>query len=437
MAGYLKAHLNCSGVEANRIRRRGRLLDEHPEAADAVGEGRVSMGNVDLLAKARCDRRVGDVVGGFVPMLIERAECFSAKEFGVLVDRVVANADADGVEPDDVDCSATVIAGPDGVHLRASGGSALQAAEMKAVFDRAVEAEFRRDVDDRRAEHGDNADQHPLPRSARQRKFAAMYAIHMAAASTPPDAQVPEPLVTLLYSAGRAGRAFHAHGLVDNEDVFDAPSHGWESEDPHDLAAVRCETSTGIPVSDHDMVRAMIRGRIRRAVVDTGGVAIDLGPKRRLFTGAAAEAARMVVVECVHPGCSIPAEFAQIDHMVPYADGGTTDQRNAAPLCGLHNRFKHRAGFRSRRARDGRVYLIRPDGSVVVPVGQRPPEFEQEHDTLDVRGDRCPEHETVVETIGWDEFVDRQRRGRDPDSQQPGWTIVHLEADRIDQLMGR
>ena len=37
MSAYLKAQINCSGATANRIRRRGRLLDRHPAHDYRVG----------------------------------------------------------------------------------------------------------------------------------------------------------------------------------------------------------------------------------------------------------------------------------------------------------------------------------------------------------------------------------------------------------------
>ncbi len=410
MTGYLEAHLNCSGAEANRIRRRGRLMNESPAAGEAFAAGRVSMSNADLLARANAHPRVSERVKDLVPLLTEHAEHFPPKDFGVLVDRVVANADADGADPsDDHDASATVAAGPDGVHVAVSGGTALQGAEMKAVFDQAVQDEFRRDVQERRAEHGDAADQYPLSRSARQRRFAAEYAIHMAYVSTPPDAQRPEPIVNILFTAGRAGRTLAAHGLVDDAAVF-----GVADDDP---SWDRCETSTGVRIDEHDAVRAMISGTVRRAVVDAVGVTIDLGVRRRLFTGAAREAAQLIALTCSHPGCSIPAEFCDVDHLVRHADGGPTDQGNAGPGCGSHNRFKERAGLRSRRAANGRIHLIRPDGTTILPVGEREPRW----------ADSDPPESVEFDTISWEEFIATARTRAAP---SPGarWSIVRLDA---------
>ena len=107
-----------------------------------------------------------------------------------------------------------------GLHASISGGAGLEAAEMKAVFDLAVEAEFMNDVAARRAEFGETADRHPLRRTAAQRRFAAEYAIHMAYVSSPADAQRPEPIVNIVFTAGYAATTLAAHGLVPDPDVF-------------------------------------------------------------------------------------------------------------------------------------------------------------------------------------------------------------------------
>ncbi len=424
MSAYLKAQINCSGATANRIRRRGRLLNHHANALDAASHGRVSVDNLDLLAKATAHPRVGDRVAEFVPTLVDHAEHFPVADFSVLVDRVVANADGDGAMPDDPLLSdAAVAAGPDGVYVKVVGGTGLQAAEMKAIFERACDAEFERDVEERRARYGDAASEHALPRSASQRRFAAQYAIHLAWASTPPGAQRPEPIVNILYTAGRAARALADHGLVTDTDggaatrtdVFNSPADALSTEHPDDLLASRCETSTGVPVSDHDALRAMLRGQVRRAVVDAASVVIDLGSRRRLFTGAAREAAQLVAHRCAHPGCSVPAEFCQVDHLERHVDGGPTDQCNAGPACARHNLYKERAGLRSRRADNGRIHLIRPDGSVMLPVGARPPTWADPDPPRPSDLSERPEHpEAAVdtgcagfETISWSEFEAR------------------------------
>jgi hypothetical protein len=119
-------------------------------------------------------------------------------------------------------------------------------------------------------------------------------------------------------------------------------------------------------------------------VLDARSTVIDLGERKRLFTGNARIAATLLERSCVHPGCEIPAERSQIDHNQSHADGGRTDQDNAAPICGSHNRFKYRNGWRTRRSDNGRIYTIRADGTLVLFIGERPPQFTQadDHDRI-------------------------------------------------------
>ncbi len=47
---------------------------------------------------------------------------------------------------------------------------------------------------------------------------------------------------------------------------------------------------------------------------------------------------------CTFPGCRRPATTCDLDHVVPYADGGTTSEDNLHPLCRFHHLLKHHAG---------------------------------------------------------------------------------------------
>ena len=48
---------------------------------------------------------------------------------------------------------------------------------------------------------------------------------------------------------------------------------------------------------------------------------------------------------CVFPWCTRSARKTDADHVIPYAEGGTTSSDNIAPLCRRHHRLKtHRPG---------------------------------------------------------------------------------------------
>jgi hypothetical protein len=146
------------------------------------------------------------------------------------------------------------------------------------------------------------------------------------------------------------------------------------------FAAMRCETSRGTLLHPHDVLRATLAGHIRRVVVDARSVPIDMGRKQRLFTGPAREAAKLLVRHCDHAGCDLPADFCEVDHVEEWNDGGATDQDNAGVRCGHDNREKHRRRTTSRRDIHGRSHTIRADGSIILPVGARPPTFPPEPD---------------------------------------------------------
>lgn len=357
------------------------MINEHVDVGDALAAGRIGSDQADVLAKANSNPNARERLGEFLPRLLDHAEHKELPDFSVIVDRFVANANPDGTEPND-EANATVSAGVFGLHMKVTGGDPLKAAEIKKVFDLAVQAEFDEDCAARRVEFGDDALNQPLPRTARQRRWAAVYAIHMASVSVAPGATPPKPLVNILFSAGAAGRALAQHGLAADSDVFGADReheagaaghHG--VEDPDDLLAQRCETSTGAVIDPHTALLAMLRGRVRRVVLDSRDMTINMGAAQRLFVGKSRDAAQLIVMHCSHNGCNIPAEFCDVDHLQPHSHGGVTEQENAGPECGPHNRHAYDAGWTSRRAANGRIYHIRPDGSIVMPAGERPPEW--------------------------------------------------------------
>jgi hypothetical protein len=48
---------------------------------------------------------------------------------------------------------------------------------------------------------------------------------------------------------------------------------------------------------------------------------------------------------CVFPWCTRPARSCDIDHAIPYAEGGATCSCNTAPLCRGHHRLKTHGGW--------------------------------------------------------------------------------------------
>ena len=146
-------------------------------------------------------------------------------------------------------------------------------------------------------------------------------------------------------------------------------------DDPEAFLDRRCETRNGSPIHPSVVVRALLTGHVRRVVMDSRGVVIDYGTKQRLFTGLARQAAIVLNRTCEAPGCTLPAAWSQIDHNTEWHEGGRTDQSNRTIGCGHHNRLKHRQRWRVHRDRRGRAYTLKPDGTIILPVGERPPDL--------------------------------------------------------------
>jgi hypothetical protein len=155
-----------------------------------------------------------------------------------------------------------------------------------------VEAEFLKDVAARTKLRGPDA----------------LAEIFHRAASAPPRGRAPEPVVNLLVVQHTAEVLVTRHRLI--------------------------------PFLD-DAVMSLMQGYVRRIVVDDDdNVVLNMGRKRRLFTGA------------THVG-----EW-DCDH-------GRTDADNGRPRCHRHNRVTTRLGLVDRRSRGGRIITCRRDGTAM------------------------------------------------------------------------
>jgi hypothetical protein len=142
------------------------------------------------------------------------------------------------------------------------------------------------------------------------------------------------------------------------------PRRGDRSGRPGPQVGFRSSTLDGHPVDPRGAVAAALCEHVRRAVVDAGGVVVDLGRRQRLFTGPAALALRLPLTTCAWPGCHVPVTDCQGDHLRPWHLGGSTNPGNGAPLCGTHNRTKEQ-GYRIMRDQLGNLHVHRPDGTEI------------------------------------------------------------------------
>lgn len=396
--GYLRATCNWSNAEIARNRKLATVINAIPAIGDALLDGRIGIPQALELAKAHANRRIGHLVTAIAPLLLEHAEHLRYDDFKIVVDRFVMLADLDGAFNDftaNIEHRNTHITELDGaIDITARGGSPLTATKIISIFERYVQAEFHKDIEARHTEHGDQANQHPLPRTAAQRRFDALETIFdtaAAAAGGGRGSRATEPLVNIIIDAHTLDEAFTRTGILlpnhnqlDVEELADATPIDalidLINSDPASLLERRCETTSGIPVHPLLALQAALTGHIRRVVTDSASTITDLGRKQRLFTGSARIAAKLLTKRCSHPGCNITNTYADVDHADEWANhNGSTDQHNRDIRCGKHDRFKHQHQWRTRRAPNGQPYSIKPDGTIILPVGERPPDLTIDH----------------------------------------------------------
>ena len=370
MNSYLRATLNCSTAEASQWRRLAKLLDTVPGVSNALADGRIGVAQAHELARVRSNPRCGNRLAEVNSLLLEQAETLEFDDFRTCVRRWEMLADEDGAHTDrerSVESrNASVVPSGAGIDLQATGGDAVTAAELIAIFSAFVQAEFDKDQAARLAEFGDDAAGQSFARTGAQRRFDALSEIFRRAANAADESgRRVNVTVNLLVDLRTYTETLVGHGL--------APASALDEVIDPGLAHRRCETTAGAPVHPDDMLAATVHGHIRRVVLDGVGVVTNMGRRRRLFTGAARDAAQLSARRCSRRGCTVPAELCDIDHVHDHAKGGATDTINGDPECGGHNRQKNRGYTTIRDPQTGRVVHYRPDGTPMTPAGQPPP----------------------------------------------------------------
>ena len=221
-------------------------------------------------------------------------------------------------------------------------------------------ADAEHETDRRAATAAGNLDEDGYPigeRSAAQCRADGLVAICDAATTAAPARSVTVAPVSI---------------LVDERTFTDTLAlFGLYPETVHDpLAATdwskrRCETSNGIVVDPATAVREAIAGHLRWMMVDKLLHPLAVSSQQRCFRGPLREAVLQISDRCVIPGCRQPTGRLQADHLDEHHAGGPTSLANGIPLCGRHNRLKHREGLQPRQDEFGHWHLYDRYGNLL------------------------------------------------------------------------
>ena len=354
-----------TGAEALGRTQTIRALQLLPAVEEAYAAGRIPIGHMRLIARVAANPRVHEHLEAADPLFARQARKLRYDPFHAWMQQWLFLADPDGADRDDEITHekrrVSLTENFDGSWTLEGQFGALQGSVAKEVLDRFEQAEFEADWAWAREMYGPDATADRLPRTPAQRRADAVIAALTWAASAPADARKPEPSVSIVVDQG-----------TFEDEVRRACGEDVERDPNSDVDGRICQTMGGTALHPSDVLAAAMVGYVRRVVVDAAGTVIDLGRRRRLFTGSSREAAMLQAflrspggLACFHPGCD--GGGRQVDHRQAAGAGGRTDVANSDLYCGTHNRLKE-TGFKPVRHPDGTWTMHRPDGSEITPA---------------------------------------------------------------------
>ena len=349
------AACNWSGAEAARFVRVGTMLATFDTAAEMAARGDIGVAQMGALAQLVANMRVKEHLADGEELLVCQAAELDFDDFVCLLANWGRVADEDGAHHDterthkNRKASGTIVG--DQFFLDAICGLA-QGLQMKEILEAFAKTEWMADWEAGRAVHGDAMAAHLMERTDPQRRMDALLAIFLTAAGGQTATTGTGFTINLVVGLG----AFEHH-LAKAMGAHPAPL------DPNDPTNT-CETTDGTPVDPSDMLAAATIGQVRRVVLDSAGVVVNMGRKQRLFTGALRDAVLLQSRWCVCPGCRVPAAQCEADHMLPWANAGPTNTHNGGPMCSHHNRWKA-TGYTTWRDPNGHWHHHRPNGTEI------------------------------------------------------------------------
>jgi hypothetical protein len=340
-ASWMVAHLGMARAAAAGERRVALAACRMPHVADAAEAGRLSGAHLRLLVDAR-RAPVEDAFDRDEAALVAEASTLSVDALRVRLARWYYEVLAElGRNEPDADPG-----GSDRNRLRlcrSFGGRGVLDGDLSPEGLTTIEAAVAAEIERWRREGTLDAD----PRTWNELQGDALIALVARGAARPHG----EPVRPLLIAVADVDTLLRRAGGSDE-----------------DRLQRRAEILGGGPVSDASIAELASRAGIALLITSRGGQPLWFGRTRRLATGAQRAAALAADGgHCYWPGCGAPAHRCQVDHLTGWEQGGPTDIENLGPICGYHNRLKHRGGYRASRAEDGSIVVERSTGEPVAP----------------------------------------------------------------------
>ncbi len=122
-----------------------------------------------------------------------------------------------------------------------------------------------------------------------------------------------------------------------------------------DPCRARCDLTGFGPVGRAVAERLACDAHVARIVMAGKSRVLDLGRATRVVSPALRTAVMARDEHCRHGRCRVPAKWCDVHHIVPWLDGGRTDEANLVLLCRRHHVDTHEGGW---------VLIRHPDGTL-------------------------------------------------------------------------
>jgi hypothetical protein len=310
-AAWLGRRCRIPSGQARALVRRGRVLCHLPAYARAWSSGAINAAHIDTVAALR-NPVTEDALARDEQVLCDQATTLPFDKYVQAVSYWHQFADPDGTETShDKRVAARDVyleKSFDGLwlgHMTMDPltGTAV-AEELGRLEHQLFEAEWAK-VKERLGREPTVSD---LERTPGQRRCDALAEMATRSRTAPENGKRPVPLISVL---------------------VDFPT----------LAGRVCELANGTVVSPGALLPLLDQAYFERAVFSPGN-RVEVSETARLFTGATKRAIELRDRTCTHPYCDGSGP-CQVDHIIPYADGGPTTQENGRLLCSFHNRLRN------------------------------------------------------------------------------------------------
>ena len=273
-----------SGPTAASRERVSRMMRDLPELADAYRDGRIGVDQMHLLGRVHANARVRVHMVDAQDWFLRAARRLSFKHFQTEVRTWERLADEDGPEPNDrMHQARRVKLTQDPVALTwdmTGRFGSMMGAQIDEIFGHYTAAELAADWDKARAEHGDDACELHLPRTADQRSADALWQVFQDAAGADASRRLGRASVTT------------SSGTPTPTSRCSAASTANQPK-PLDVDTYRCETLAGTPLEPYEAAaHSLCDAGPTGDLVDQNSTVIDLGTARA-FTGNARTATKL------------------------------------------------------------------------------------------------------------------------------------------------